>query len=69
MTTKKPVDMAAEVWNVADVAKFLHVGTKVVYRMVESGEIPAAKIGKRGKVRILRDDVLKLFPSRALRAV
>jgi excisionase family DNA binding protein len=65
----KAIDLNAPVWTVADVAKFLHVGVKVVYRMVESGEIPAAKIGARGQVRILRDDVLKLFPSRQLRAV
>lgn len=62
-------DLTGEVWKVKDVASFLGVGVKVVYRMVESGELPAAKIGARGKVRILRDDVLKLFPSRQLRAV
>lgn len=34
-----------ELMTLEEVARYLHVGKKTVYRLLEQGEIPAVKIG------------------------
>lgn len=47
--------------SVAEAAKALRTSTKCVYEMVARGDINAARIGKKGLIRIRRDDLLHLF--------
>lgn len=41
--------------TVAEVAELLRVSTMTVYRLIKSGELPAARIGKSYRVR--EDDI------------
>jgi excisionase family DNA binding protein len=48
-----------ELWTVGEVAQILRVSRPTVYRLVESGELPAHRIG--GSIRIGRDDLLAVI--------
>lgn len=44
---KRDHDPRRPLWNVEDVADFLRVRNKAVYRLVEAGDLPHIKIGRR----------------------
>lgn len=46
-----------QMMSVKDVATFLNVVSKTVYRLIERGELPSYKVGKA--IRIQRSDVLQ----------
>jgi len=48
-----------ELFTVAEVAEVLRVSRATAYRLVESGELPASRIG--GSIRISRDDLLAVI--------
>lgn len=45
--------------TVAEAAAILRIGTMGIYRIVDAGELPAYRFGKRGLVRIDRVDLYK----------
>lgn len=47
--------MQEEILKVGDVAKLLKVGSKTVYTMAQSGDLPAFKV--RGQWRFSRKDI------------
>lgn len=53
---------ALEVLTIRDVAEVLKVGTKTVYTMAQSGELPAFKVG--GQWRFLRADIDRWIQAR-----
>lgn len=44
---KRDHESRPNLWNVEDVAAFLRVRSKAVYRLVEAGDLPHLKIGRR----------------------
>ena len=44
---KRDHESRPKLWNVEDVAAFLRVRSKAVYRLVEAGDLPHLKIGRR----------------------
>lgn len=43
--------MNSEIMNIKEVAQFLQVKEQTVYRLVQTGKIPALKIGGQWKVK------------------
>ncbi len=48
-------DMPSPAWTVRQVAEYLSVNERTVYRMAERGELPAFKVGDAWRFR--RDDI------------
>jgi excisionase family DNA binding protein len=57
----------AEFWSIKEVANYLGVDYKTVYRLVRKGDIPAGKVG--GVYRIRRDDVDAYFERQKLQVL
>lgn len=47
----KPIENAGRLVTVAEVAAVLRVSTMTVYRLINAGELPAARIGRSFRVR------------------
>ena len=47
--------------TVPEIAKQLHVSEKTIYRRIESGELPAIRVGATGPLRISNDGITRLL--------
>jgi excisionase family DNA binding protein len=47
----QPIENASRLVTVAEVAAALRVSTMTVYRLINAGELPAARIGRSFRVR------------------
>jgi len=60
-SSKRSVDETPEFLTVADVAKLLRIGPKIVRRLVSLSQIPHKVVDGRGTVRFRRTSVLAWF--------
>jgi excisionase family DNA binding protein len=51
-------------WNAAQVAEFLGVSQKLVYRMAAEGRLPSIQITERGAVRFNKADIVQWVESK-----
>jgi len=63
-----PVSGAAAPYRVGEVAELMNAGKSTVYRLIESGELPAFRAGSgRGGLRVPREAYEKFVRARAVR--
>ena len=51
-------------WTAKQVAAFLGVSSKLIYRLAALGELPSVQITERGTVRFNKDDILQWVESK-----
>jgi len=52
--------VSAKILTIEDVAKSMHVSLKTVYRWINAGELPAAKIGYK-TYRVFENDLVRFL--------
>jgi len=63
MTDHQPIDPDLKLLTVAEIAAILRISKMTVYRLIESGDIPALRVGR--SFRVPEDDV-KQYLERAM---
>ena len=58
--------MSVEIMTIQDVAKYLRMNEATIYRYIQEGKLPAARMGRNYRVR--REDVDKFFDARKVAA-
>ncbi len=48
-----------EIWDIKEVSKYLKIPISTVYRLTQSGKIPAVKVGKHWRFR--KKDIDRIF--------
>jgi excisionase family DNA binding protein len=64
----RPHDEVVEIMTLAEIAEYLRLGRRTIYRLVQDGAIPAHKVA--GQWRFLRDEIQTWLrtPDRRLRS-
>jgi excisionase family DNA binding protein len=55
---------AAPLWDAGDVAHFLKIPKREVYRLVHEGSLPSVRVGRR-RLRFRQEDVVRVIRSSA----
>ena len=58
--------MNTEIMTIIDVARYLRMNAATIYRYIQEGKLPAARLGRNYRVR--REDVERFFESRKVAA-
>jgi len=58
--------MSTEIMTIIDVARYLRMNEATIYRYIQEGKLPAARLGRNYRVR--REDVERFFESRKVAA-